>query len=159
MTRYVLAVDVGGTFTDLVLCELETGAQRVHKTPSTPDDPSVGFLRGLNEILDAAGAEPAQVVHILHGTTIATNSVLERKGAPVGLLVTTGYKYVLEIARHGTPGWRTPTPGSSRNAPCGPGTVSKSTNAPPLTAKSCKLWTRPKSVAPPGISPLPASPR
>ena len=103
MPRYVLAVDVGGTFTDLVLCELETGAQRVHKTPSTPDDPSVGFLRGLNEILDAAGAEPAQVVHILHGTTIATNSVLERKGAPVGLLVTTGYKYVLEIARHGTP--------------------------------------------------------
>ena len=103
MPQYALAVDVGGTFTDLVLCELETGAQRVHKTPSTPDDPSVGFLRGLNEILDAAGAEPAQVVHILHGTTIATNSVLERKGAPVGLLVTTGYKYVLEIARHGTP--------------------------------------------------------
>ena len=103
MPQYALAVDVGGTFTDLVLCELETGAQRVHKAPSTPDDPSVGFLRGLNEILDAAGAEPAQVVHILHGTTIATNSVLERKGAPVGLLVTTGYKYVLEIARHGTP--------------------------------------------------------
>ncbi len=103
MPQYALAVDVGGTFTDLVLCDLQSGSQAVHKTPSTPDDPSVGFLHGLSEILDQAGANPAEVVHILHGTTIATNSVLENKGAPVGLLVTAGYKYVLEIARHGTP--------------------------------------------------------
>ena len=103
MPRYALAVDIGGTFTDLVLCELEGGSRTVHKTPSTPDDPSLGFIRGLTEILDMAGAEPAEVAHILHGTTIATNAVLERKGAPVGLLVTAGYKYVLEIARHGTP--------------------------------------------------------
>ena len=103
MSSYALAVDVGGTFTDLVLCELASGAQTVHKTPSTPDDPSVGFLRGLTEILDASKVDPEDLVNILHGTTIATNSILENKGAPVGLLVTTGYKYVLEIARHGTP--------------------------------------------------------
>ena len=103
MPTYALAVDVGGTFTDIVLCNLESNTQQVHKTPSTPADPSVGFMRGLTEILDNAGAEPSSLAHILHGTTIATNSVLEHKGAPVGLLVTTGYRYVLEIARHGTP--------------------------------------------------------
>ena len=103
MPQYALAVDVGGTFTDLVLSDLETGSQAVYKTPSTPDDPSIGFLNGLTKILDASKVEPEDLVHILHGTTIATNSVLENKGAPVSLLVTNGYKYVLEIARHGTP--------------------------------------------------------
>ena len=103
MPRYALAVDVGGTFTDVVLCELETGAQTVHKTPSTPDDPSVGFMSGLSEILRSQGVPHGDLAHVFHGTTIATNSVLENKGASVGLLVTGGYKYVLEIARHGTP--------------------------------------------------------
>ena len=103
MTAYALAVDVGGTFTDIVLCDLASNAQRVHKTPSTPTDPSLGFMRGLTEILAAGGVEPAQLAHIFHGTTIATNSVLENRGAPVGLLVTAGFRYVLEIARHGTP--------------------------------------------------------
>ena len=103
MAAYALAVDVGGTFTDIVLCNLETNAQSVHKTPSTPDDPSVGFMTGLAEILGANDVSADDLTHVFHGTTIATNSVLENKGAPVGLLVTTGYKYVLEIARHGTP--------------------------------------------------------
>ena len=103
MPPYALAVDVGGTFTDIVLCNLTSRTQSVHKTPSTPDDPSVGFMRGVSEILDTHGVSPDRLAHIFHGTTIATNSVLENKGAPVGLLVTTGYRYVLEIARHGTP--------------------------------------------------------
>ena len=103
MAAYALAVDVGGTFTDIVLCNLESNTQSVHKTPSTPDDPSVGFMTGLAEILSANGVNPDELAHVFHGTTIATNSVLENKGAPVGLLVTAGYKYVLEIARHGTP--------------------------------------------------------
>ena len=103
MTRYALAVDIGGTFTDIVLCALDTGAQAVHKTPSTPDDPSVGFMRGLLDILRSQDVPSADLAHIFHGTTIATNSVLEHNGAHVGLLVTNGYKYVLEIARHGTP--------------------------------------------------------
>ena len=77
--------------------------QWVYKTPSTPGDPSVGFMTGLTEILAANGVDANDVGRILHGTTIATNSVLENRGAPVGLLVTEGFRYVLEIARHGTP--------------------------------------------------------
>ncbi len=103
MGTYGVAVDVGGTFTDIVLCDLESNAQRVFKTPSTPEDPAVGFMTGLARILADNGVQPSEVVHIFHGTTIATNSVLENRGAPVGLLVTEGFKYVLEIARHGMP--------------------------------------------------------
>ena len=103
MGSYAVAVDVGGTFTDIVLCDLQSNAQWVHKTPSTPSDPSVGFMTGISEILSANGVAAGDVAHIFHGTTIATNSVLENKGAPVGLLVTEGFRYVLEIARHGTP--------------------------------------------------------
>jgi len=103
MPSYSVAVDVGGTFTDIVLCDNATNAQWVHKTPSTPSDPSVGFMTGMTEILAANGVDANDVGRILHGTTIATNSVLENRGAPVGLLVTEGFRYVLEIARHGTP--------------------------------------------------------
>ena len=103
MPSYSVAVDVGGTFTDIVLCDTASNAQWVHKTPSTPSDPSVGFMTGLSEILATNGVDAGDVGHIFHGTTIATNSVLENRGAPVGLLVTEGFRYVLEIARHGTP--------------------------------------------------------
>ena len=103
MPSYSVAVDVGGTFTDIVLCDTASNSQRVHKTPSTPSDPSVGFMTGLSEILATNGVDARDVGHIFHGTTIATNSVLENRGAPVGLLVTEGFRYVLEIARHGTP--------------------------------------------------------
>ena len=84
MDTYSVAVDVGGTFTDVVLCNLETNQQSVFKTPSTPDDPSAGFLTGLQKILEANGVKPAQVKHVLHGTTIATNAILENKGSRVG---------------------------------------------------------------------------
>ena len=103
MDDYSIAVDVGGTFTDIVLCNLATNEQRVHKTPSTPDDPSTGFLTGLREILEANSVAPTQVKHVFHGTTIATNAILENKGSPVGLVVPDGFKFVLEIGRHGTP--------------------------------------------------------
>ena len=103
MPSYSVAVDVGGTFTDIVLCDTASNSQWVHKTPSTPSDPSVGFMTGLSEILATNGVDARDVGHIFHGTTIATNSVLENRGAPVGLLVTEGFRYVLEIARHGTP--------------------------------------------------------
>jgi N-methylhydantoinase A len=102
MDDYSVAVDVGGTFTDIVLCNLTTNEQRVHKTPATPDDPSTGFLTGLREVLAANSVEASQVKHVFHGTTIATNAILENKGSPVGLIVTDGFKYVLEIGRHGT---------------------------------------------------------
>ena len=103
MGDYSVAVDVGGTFTDIVLCNLATNEQRVHKTPSTPDDPSTGFLTGLKEVLAANSVEASQVKHVFHGTTIATNAILENKGSPVGLVVPEGFKFVLEIGRHGTP--------------------------------------------------------
>ncbi|HCL26753.1 MAG TPA: 5-oxoprolinase [Dehalococcoidia bacterium] len=103
MDDYSVAVDVGGTFTDIVLRNLATNEQRVHKTPSTPDDPSTGFLTGLREILEANSVTPNQVKHVFHGTTIATNAILENKGSPVGLVVPEGFKFVLEIGRHGTP--------------------------------------------------------
>ena len=103
MENYSVAVDVGGTFTDIVLCNLTTNEQIVHKTPSTPDDPSAGFLNGLREVLAANSVGATQVKHVFHGTTIATNAILENKGAPVGLVVSDGFKFVLEIGRHGTP--------------------------------------------------------
>ena len=103
MDDYSVAVDVGGTFTDIVLCNLTTNEQLVHKTPSTPDDPSTGFLTGLKEVLADNSVLASQVKHVFHGTTIATNAILENKGSPVGLVVPEGFKFVLEIGRHGTP--------------------------------------------------------
>ncbi|MEC8857076.1 MAG: hydantoinase/oxoprolinase family protein [Chloroflexota bacterium] len=103
MDDYSVAVDVGGTFTDIVLCNLATNEQQVHKTPSTPSDPGIGFLTGLMEVLAANSVEAFQVKHVFHGTTIATNAILENKGSPVGLVVPEGFKFVLEIGRHGTP--------------------------------------------------------
>ena len=100
MDDYALAIDVGGTFTDVVLLNLATGELRLHKTPSTPDDPSRGFIAGISRILDANSVAYSQIRRIFHGTTIATNAVLEGKGTPVGVLVSEGFKYVLEIGRH-----------------------------------------------------------
>ena len=100
MDDYALAIDVGGTFTDVVLLNLASGEVRLLKTPSTPDDPSQGFISGVTYILNANGVDFSQVRRIFHGTTIATNAILEGKGTPVGVLVSEGFKYVLEIGRH-----------------------------------------------------------
>ena len=100
MDDYALAVDVGGTFTDIVLLNLATGDIRLLKTPSTPNDPSRGFLTGISRILNENGVTYSQVRRLFHGTTIATNAILEGKGTPVGVLVSEGFKYVLEIGRH-----------------------------------------------------------
>ena len=86
MDDYSVAVDIGGTFTDIVLRNLATNEQMVHKTPSTTEDPSRGFLTGLREVLAANSVAPSQVKHVFHGTTIATNAILENKGSPVGLV-------------------------------------------------------------------------
>ena len=100
MDDYALAIDVGGTFTDIVLLNLATGEFQLLKTPSTPDDPSQGFIDGISRILETNGVAYPQVRRIFHGTTIATNAILEGKGTPVGVLVSEGFKYVLEIGRH-----------------------------------------------------------
>lgn len=99
-----LGVDVGGTFTDLLLFNQETGHQVRAKTPSTPADPSVGVLAGIDKICRAAQISAAQITHIMHGTTVATNAVLEGKGARVGLITTEGFKQILHLARSWTPG-------------------------------------------------------
>ncbi|MCS6926563.1 MAG: hydantoinase/oxoprolinase family protein [Candidatus Binatia bacterium] len=101
---YKLGVDVGGTFTDLVLFDESTGRQVRTKTPSTPADPSVGVLNGIAKICRLAGIAPAEITHIMHGTTVATNAVLEGKGATVGLITTEGFKQILHLARSWTPG-------------------------------------------------------
>ncbi len=100
MDDYALAIDVGGTFTDIVLLNLGTGEFKLLKTPSTPEDPSRGFILGITRILKDNDVEYSQVRRIFHGTTIATNAILEGKGTPVGVLVSEGFKYVLEIGRH-----------------------------------------------------------
>ena len=103
MDTFSVGIDVGGTFTDIVLCNLSTLKYDVLKTPSTPQDPSIGFLSGLKEILNKNHVKSNQIAHIFHGTTTATNAILENEGADVGVLVTDGFKFVLEIGRHGTP--------------------------------------------------------
>ncbi len=101
---YRLGVDVGGTFTDLLLFDESTGRFWRDKTPSTPADSSVGILNGVRQICATAGIDPAQIEIFLHGTTVATNAVLEGKGARVGLIVTEGYRDIMQIARSFVPG-------------------------------------------------------
>ena len=103
MANYALAIDVGGTFTDVVMSNLDTGESHLVKVPSTPTDPSLGFMEGLSKILDKSGIHSASLRRIFHGTTIATNAILEGKGTTVGLIVSEGFKYVLEIGRQGMP--------------------------------------------------------
>ena len=98
-----LAIDTGGTFTDVCLIDRASGAQWSVKTPSTPDDPSRGFIEGIRQVLQEAGIEAQRVSHVFHGTTVATNAILEMRGADCALLTTRGFKHVLEIGRHDIP--------------------------------------------------------
>ncbi len=95
-----IAVDIGGTFTDLQILDARDGIARAWKTPTTPEDPSIGLLRGVGEAAERFGFALADVGLLLHGTTIATNAVLERKLARGVLLTTAGFEDVLEINRH-----------------------------------------------------------
>ena len=101
---YRLGVDVGGTFTDILLIDEDTGATFRAKTSSTPEDQSVGVLRGIDQACAAAGIERTAVGDVFHGTTVATNAILEGKGARVGLVTTHGFRQVLQIARSFVPG-------------------------------------------------------
>ena len=101
---YRLGVDVGGTFTDLFLVNDEDGTQHRVKTPSTPSDPSQGVLNGVARICETAGITPGDLGNIMHGTTVATNAVLEGKGSRVGLITTQGFQQILHLARSQTPG-------------------------------------------------------
>lgn len=96
----MVGVDVGGTFTDLVLANTHTAQQVIHKVPTTPQDPSLGVLKGVVELCALAGVSPNEVRYVLHGTTTATNAVLEHKGAKAGLITNDGFRDILHIARH-----------------------------------------------------------
>ncbi|MGD9538726.1 MAG: hydantoinase/oxoprolinase family protein [Alphaproteobacteria bacterium] len=100
-----IGVDVGGTFTDLILESGEGPGRKVfvHKVPSTPHDQSEGVLKGVLELCEIGGIAPAEVSLIVHGTTIATNTVLEYDGAEVGMLTTRGFRDILHTARHKRP--------------------------------------------------------
>src|SRR4029450_6660755 len=100
-----LGVDVGGPFTALFLVGDEgSGTQYRVKTRSTPADPSEGVLVGVRRICEESGVAVGDLRNILHGTTVATNAVLESKGARVGLITTQGFAQILHLARSQTPG-------------------------------------------------------
>jgi N-methylhydantoinase A len=101
---YRLGVDVGGTFTDLLLVNEKTGALHTAKVPSTPDDSSRGVFNGINKVCEKASIEPSEITSVMHGTTVATNTILTGTGAKVGLITTKGYRQVLQIARSFVPG-------------------------------------------------------
>ena len=95
----IVGIDVGGTFTDLFFSGGNGRPHQILKVPSTPQDPSVGLLNALK----SAGLEPADLDAILHGTTIATNAVIERRGAVCALITTAGFRDILELGRRDRP--------------------------------------------------------
>ena len=97
--RYRLGVDIGGTFTDATLINETTGEIRVGKVPSTPQDPSHGFMEATHRILREAAVSPDEVGYVVHGTTVATNSIIEGKVARTGFVTTDGFRDLLEIQR------------------------------------------------------------
>ncbi|MGZ5137883.1 MAG: hydantoinase/oxoprolinase family protein, partial [Burkholderiales bacterium] len=99
----LIGVDTGGTFTDVALLDPADGRLWVTKTASTPADPSLGFGKGVSDGLAAGGIDGKRVARVLHGTTVATNLILERKGPAAAILVTSGFRYILEIGRHDIP--------------------------------------------------------
>jgi N-methylhydantoinase A len=101
---YRLGVDIGGTFTDVQLFDDETGELHVGKVPTTKNDPSKGFLEGVRRVTAERGIELSDVASIVHGTTVVTNSLLERTFSPAGLILTKGYRGLLEYARCHIPG-------------------------------------------------------
>ena len=101
---YRLGVDVGGTFTDFLLLNEDTGETKTAKVPSTPEDSSIGVLNGVAKICESSGIDPADIKLVMHGTTVATNAVLTGRGAKVGLMTTSGFEDTLQVARSFCPG-------------------------------------------------------
>ena len=102
MGKYRVTVDTGGTFSDFVCLDEDTGAISITKLPATPDDPSRAILRGI-ETLRAGGVAPEDITFFCHGTTVGTNALLERKGVRTGLLVTEGFRGIYEVGEQARP--------------------------------------------------------
>jgi len=101
--KWLLGSDIGGTFTDLFLYHPETERTAIFKVPSTPADPSVGLLDGVEAVLEMEGLRACDVDRFVHGTTVATNALIEQKGAPTGLITTRGFRDLIEIGRQRRP--------------------------------------------------------
>lgn len=114
MGNYEIGVDIGGTFTDVILID-PSGRVNSHKLLSTPDDFSNAMIKGIEQICARANIEPSSITKIVHGTTVVTNACIEMKGAKVGLLTTHGFRDILEIGRGRLPAvldlsWEKPPP-------------------------------------------------
>src|SRR5262249_42270056 len=101
--RFRIGIDTGGTFTDIVCVDGASGAMRVTKVASTPANPAIGLVKGVNAILAEAGAETGELAGLVHGTTVATNALWQGEIAGLGLIVTEGFRHILEIARQAVP--------------------------------------------------------
>ena len=99
----LLGIDIGGTFTDIVALDTATGERWSTKTPTTPHDQSEGFIAGVDKIVATIGGDRRRIAQILHGTTVATNAILEGKGGTAALITSAGFRHVLEIGRHDIP--------------------------------------------------------
>ena len=97
-----IGIDTGGTFTDFIWVD-ETGQLRLHKEPSTPDDPSRAVLAGLDSIRNRVSQKKLGFDTVVHGSTVATNALLQRRGAPTALIATAGFADVLAIGRQDRP--------------------------------------------------------
>lgn len=103
MAGYRLGIDIGGTFTDFSLLEEATGALTVFKTPSVPSKPEQAIFNGIRQLLDEHGINPAEITYFVHGTTLAVNTIIQRSGDRMALLVTKGFRDILNIGRHRIP--------------------------------------------------------
>lgn len=99
----VIGVDVGGTFTDIVLTDSSTNKIAIHKIASTPDDSSIAVIKGIAEICDRNNVAHADIAHVFHGTTVATNAVLQYRGVEAGMITTSGFRDIIHIGRHQRP--------------------------------------------------------
>ena len=99
----LIGVDVGGTFTDIVFADTERGRTLIHKVPTSPEDPSLAAIRGIRELCAHHEIATEGIDHVFHGTTIATNAVLEHDGARTGMITNEGYRDILHIGRHQRP--------------------------------------------------------
>ena len=99
----LVGVDVGGTFTDIILADTAENRLAVHKLPTTSPDPSQGVLEGIQKLCSRESVPIANVNYLFHGTTVATNAMLEHKGARTGMITSRGYRDIIHIGRHQRP--------------------------------------------------------
>src|SRR3954471_9464220 len=119
--RVRIGIDTGGTFTDVVAVDEETGRTTTTKTPSTPADPAEGFLNGVRKVLGRLQLDGSAITAVSHGTTVATNQLLEGKLERIGFITTEGYESALRMPRRRCPtATATATSGSSRRGSCRP---------------------------------------